>query len=74
MKRRDPDWTIAYHRQIFDDYGRPAGMSPWVSFYNTQGFSSREEALQALEKGGNRRVEEGVVCFGCVCRMTDAAG
>ena len=41
--KRQKDWTIAYHKQIFDDYGRPAGMSSWVSFYNTQGFSSRED-------------------------------
>ena len=29
--KRQKDWTIAYHKQIFDDYGRPAGMSSWVS-------------------------------------------
>ena len=55
--KRQKDWTIAYHKQIFDDYGRPAGMSSWVSFYNTQRPPGR---------GGRttrRPVDSGACCY-----------
>lgn len=44
------EYTIAYYRQVYDDNGRPDGLSPWPSFYDGQGFATLQEAIEELAR------------------------